>query len=127
MNRREARDFVMKAIFQIEVQNSFKTYNLNRISEGVKLGSQKEYAFNLLDKICSNIETIDSTINAHSSGWDTKRMAKTDLAVARVAVGEILYIDDIPKAVSINEAVNLAKIYGTDNSSKYINGILSKL
>lgn len=127
MKRKEAREFVMKLMFQIEVQNSYKTYNFNRLTEDVTLGGQKDYVSNLLEKICTNIETIDEHINSHSIGWDTGRMAKADLAILRVAVGEILFLEEVPKAVAINEAVDLAKKYGTDESPQYVNGILSKI
>ena len=66
-------------------------------------------------------------IDDASEGWPASRMAKPDLAVIRVAVGEMLYADDVPDAVAINEAVNLAKAYGTDQSPKFVNAVLAKI
>ena len=66
-------------------------------------------------------------IDSASEGWNASRMAKPDLAIIRVAVGEMLSSDDVPRAVAINEAVNLAKDYGTDRSPKFVNAVLAKI
>ena len=66
-------------------------------------------------------------LDAQSRGWVAARMAKTDLAVLRLAVGEMLYMDNVPNGVAINEAVNLAKKYGEAQSPKFINAVLSKI
>ena len=81
----------------------------------------------MIQKLCDNIELIDEKINEHSQKWSVKRMPKADLAVARLASCEILFMEDIPKAVSINEAVELAKKYGTENSAKFINAVLKNI
>jgi N utilization substance protein B len=91
------------------------------------MANQKEYVQTLITKLCENIEEIDETLNANSVGWPVTRMPKSDLAIARVATCEIKYMDSIPKAVSINEAVDLAKMYGTEDSAKYVNAILGKV
>ena len=68
----------------------------------------------------------DTQINEKSTGWKTTRMGKVDLTIIRLAVYEILFEDDIPNKVAINEAVELAKAYGRDDSSSFVNGILAK-
>ena len=68
----------------------------------------------------------DKALSAHSIGWSTSRMAKADLAVLRLACAEILYDETIPKSVSINEAVELAKIYGDEKSPAFVNARLEK-
>jgi len=70
---------------------------------------------------------LDDKINHHSDKWATSRMPKTDLAVLRLATAEILYANDIPTAVSIDEAVELSKKYGSDSSHKFVNGVLGKI
>ena len=92
-----------------------------------KFGTQTAYVNTVLRKMLENIEEIDSMINAVSDGWSTSRMAKPDLAISRVATAEILYADDVPQAVAINEAVNLSKLYGTEQSPKFINAVLGKI
>ena len=72
-------------------------------------------------------EEIDKAISEFSINWKLERMARTDLAILREAASEIMYIDDIPCAVTINEAVELAKIYGTEKAPKFINAVLGKI
>lgn len=127
MTREAARELLMQLIFQMGVQNDFSEELKNRFVRDYKINAkQKKYIEDMHNAISDNLKTIDELINKSSDGWNTERMAKTDLAICRVAVGEILFADDIPEAVSINEAVNLAKKFGTDNSQKFINGLLGK-
>ena len=84
------------------------------------------YIRNKCNDIFSKIEEIDSAINEAATGWKTSRMGKVDLSIIRLAVYEIKFEDDIPTKVSINEAVELAKAYGTDDSPSFVNGILAK-
>lgn len=73
------------------------------------------------------MDELDEAIAAHSKGWKVERLGKTELAILRLAAYEILKDDDIPKSVAINEAVELAKVYSTDEAPRFINGILAKL
>lgn len=76
--------------------------------------------------IYAHIEELDAAINEASKGWKTTRMGKVDLTLIRLAVYEIRFEEDIPVKVSINEAIELAKKYGTDDSPAFVNGILAK-
>lgn len=127
MNRKQAREFTMQALFQMEAQQDFENPDFDKYLSRAALGGQKEYVESILRSICENIERVNETINNCSEGWPASRMTKMDLAIIRLAVGELLFMDDIPQAVSINEAVNLAKIYGTDQSPKFVNGVLAKV
>ena len=127
MNRKQAREFVMQTMFQIEVHKDFDKPDFDSYLAECNGGNQKEYIKSLLSSICGNIEKIDGMIDAASEGWPSSRMAKPDLAIIRVAVGEILFADDVPTAVAINEAVNLAKDYGTEQSPKFVNAVLGKI
>ena len=69
---------------------------------------------------------LDAKINEKATGWKTSRMSKMDLTIIRLAVYEILFEDEIPVKVSINEAVELAKKYGTESSASFVNGVLAK-
>ena len=115
----------MQAVFQMEAQNDFENPDMEQYLSRKSLGGQKMYVETLLKTVASNIEKIDETINANSEGWPTVRMAKVDLAIVRVATAEILFMEEVPAAVAINEAVNMAKVFGTDQSAKFINGILA--
>lgn len=82
------------------------------------------YAKELAEGVYSNLEVIDSSISAHlKKGWTIKRISKTGLAIMRLAVYEMKFVDNIPDGVAINEAVELAKKYTVDDS-KFINGVL---
>ena len=81
----------------------------------------------LLYAILDNLDEIDESINSCSTKWKTSRMPKVDLAIMRLATGEIRYDEDIPEAVSINEAINLAKKFSTDNSARFIHGVLGAI
>lgn len=77
--------------------------------------------------IAEHAAEIDSRVNAVAKGWKTNRMGKVELAIIRLAVYEMQYDDDIPTGVAINEAVELAKKYGTKDAPSFVNGILAKI
>ena len=130
MTRREIREQVFKMLFRVEF------YNQEEVSEQIALceddacnwkEKDKTYIFEKVEKISEKLEEIDAKINEVSEGWKTGRMGKVDLTLIRLAVYEMLYEEDVPAKVAINEAVELAKQYGTDNSPSFVNGVLAKL
>lgn len=127
MTRKDARELAMQILFQMEAQGDFAAPDIDKYLSQKELGNQTTYLRTLLTQISSHIEEIDGKINERSRGWPTCRMAKMDLAVVRLAAGEILFLEDVPKAVSINEAVNLAKLYGTETSPGFVNAILGRI
>ena len=127
MNRKEARESVMKYVFQMDAQKDFSIESADKFLTDNNFAAQKDYAKNIIHAICTNQEIIDNAINENSKGWPVTRMAKTDLAIVRLAACEILYAEDVPKSVAINEAVELAKIYGGDQSPKFVNAILKNI
>ena len=129
MTRREIRENVFKMLFRVEFHEQ-EEMNEQHLLFGEELDALKEadlsYIRNKCNDIFSKIEEIDSAINEVATGWKTSRMGKVDLSIIRLAVYEIKFEDDIPTKVSINEAVELAKAYGTDDSPSFVNGILAK-
>ena len=85
-----------------------------------------EYINRKCSDIIAKVAEIDAAINESTKGWKTTRMGKVDLSIIRLAVYEMKYEEDIPAKVSINEAVELAKKYGTDESASFVNGVLAK-
>ena len=79
------------------------------------------------EKIREHLEEIDQLLNETSKGWKTSRMNKVDLNVLRLAVYELKYDEEVPTGVAINEAVELAKKFGGDESPAFVNGILARL
>ena len=135
MTRRELRDNVFKMLFRIEFheaeempeQLALFEDELDTLFDGKQGQENRDYLTNRCNDIFSHITELDEAINEVSSGWKTSRMSKVDLTIIRLAVYEMRYEEDIPVAVSINEAVELAKKYGTDDSASFVNGILAKL
>lgn len=84
----------------------------------------KRYTQRVLDGVSERLTDIDERIAANAVGWSIDRIARVDLAILRVALYEMLYMDDIPVGASINEAVELAKTFGGERSYAFINGIL---
>lgn len=84
-----------------------------------------DFVAELLQGIIEHLSEIDALIGAHSDQWRTERLAQVDLAVLRLAVYEICFCEDTPAAVAIDEAVELAKEYSTEDSSRFVNGVLS--
>lgn len=86
-----------------------------------------EYALMLLDGAKENLEAIDELIESASDNWTLDRMPVVDRSLLRLTTYEMRYVDDVPVSVSINEAVNLAKEFGGDDSPRFINGILGRI
>ena len=126
MRRKQAREYAVLKAFEIDANHDWDGDISTHLGDE-DLGRQEAYVREVLNRLSVERDKIDSLINDVSDGWTTGRMAKTDLAIIRVAVAEMLYIEDVPKAVAINEAVELAKTYGTDDSHKFINAILGKI
>ncbi len=128
MNRSEARELMMQLLFQMEAQNEFNIELKEKFLQDRKdLKSQKKYVDQLSDLILEHKSEIDKSIEESSDNWKINRMNKVDLAIVRIAIAELFYVEDIPTSVSINEAINLAKKFGADESSKFINGLLGKV
>lgn len=146
MTRRTAREILVKIFYQADVnKDSDSTEYLDRVRRADDLreyistcdgedncgkidpGSQ----MNFINAVCCawdlHREEIDKDIRKFSINWKLERMARIDVAILREAITELKYIDDVPDAVAINEAVELAKIYGTDKAPKFINAVLGKV
>lgn len=126
MKREEIREQTMQLIFQMDAQGIFDFEQLTPIEENTRI-INKNQAITTLTAIRDHIEDIDNTIRNNLDNWNFERIAKTDLAIIRNAVAEMLYNDDIPNGVSINEAVNMAKKYGDEKAYAFVNSVLSKI
>lgn len=120
MTRSEVREILMQIMYEMDAANTMDAESAE------KLCSERhvERGALILKNIIDNIEDIDKVIDDNSKTWKTGRMPKVDLAIMRLIIGEIRYGDDLPKAVAVNEAINLAKKYSTERSSKFIHGVL---
>ncbi len=129
MGRREQREQIFKLVFQLEFNNADDMPEQMKLYlEQEEIQSEKDctYISDKFEKIQSKLAEIDEMINATATGWKTDRMGKVDLAIIRLAVYEIKYDESVPTSVAINEAVELAKKFGQDESSSFVNGVLAK-
>ena len=130
MRRREQREHVFKLMFMTEFNSEEEmTEQLSLYFEGLgELSEQdQEYMKKKYAHVKEHLEEIDAQLNSASRGWKTKRMSRVDLAALRLAVYEMEYDEDVPVGVAINEAVELAKMFGGDDSGSFVNGILGKI
>ena len=130
MKRSDAREVLMQLIFQMEAQNDFTKAAQDKFIENANVDKdQLDYCQRVLIAYIANKDEIDNDIENASVKWHIDRIAKVDLAILRLAVTEIKYLKDkdIPVQVAINEAVNLAKKFGSEESGKFVNGLLGKV
>jgi N utilization substance protein B len=125
MGRKQAREGTMKLLYQMEVNEDYSEEALVTYLENFTFdGLEREYLLDALSRIKDNLTVIDNHIEANLEGWNISRLAKVDLSVLRIAIYEILFRDDIPLEVSINEAIETVKKYSAEDSFKFINGVL---
>lgn len=126
--RRKAREIALQVLYglnfvDIDVQKALDLFWGNFVAPK----SAKEFAAFLVHGTCEHKEELDSLIAGCSDNWSLGRMSKVDINILRLAVFEFLYCDDIPPKVTLNEAVDLGKTFGSENSGSFINGILDAL
>ena len=129
MSRKKARDNAFKCVYELEFgrdENLEKILN-NCYEENDNKPDEKEYIKKVLKGVKENLEEIDEIILSKLKNWSLDRIAKIDLAILRLAVYEIKYMEDIPEKVSANEAVELAKTYGNNDSKSFVNGVIAKV
>lgn len=139
MSRREIREHIFKMLFGIEffeereLEEQMDLYFEQALDDEIPnppsfiSQEDREYLKDRVRAVVNKASEIDREINEVATGWKTGRMAKADLSILRLAVYEMKYDDDIPVSVAINEAVELAKKFGGDESSSFVNGVLAKL
>lgn len=129
MSRKNARENAFKCIYEYEFNKEkdiekllASCYEENNCSE-----LEKEYIEEVTKGLVENIDDVDKVILKNLKNWSFERIAKIDLAILRLAIYEMNYIDNIPLKVSANEAVELAKTYGNTDSKSFVNGLLAKV
>ena len=125
MKREEIREKTMQLVYQMDITGDFEVSDLSVVEESSKVMGRKQAA-ETLQAVSAHHEEIDEVIRDNLDKWTIDRIGRTDLAILRTALAEMMYIDSIPTGVSINEAVELAKKYGDDRSYAFINSVLSK-
>lgn len=127
MTRSEAREQAFIVLFEKIFDDESTIVQIVENAREAELIKINAFADTLLKAIEENVDTIDELIAEHSKGWTVARLPKVSLAVLRLAIGEMKYIDEVPAGVSVNEAVELTKKYGTADDASYINGVLGSI
>lgn len=128
MNKRsDAREVVMKLIFEYLFNNTINEDLLTELSAESQLKEEQDYATKTYYGVINNMQKLDEQIKSNAIGFSIDRIFKVDRAILLVAIYEIMFDATIDYKVSINEALNLAKKYSTEKSSKFINGILNQV
>ena len=130
MSRREIREQVFKRLFRADChEREEMPQQMQFFFEELGQEENKDsiYIQEKCERILARIEELDAMVNQVAQGWKTTRMGKADLTLIRLAVHEMKFEEDVPEGVAINEAVELAKTYGSDDSPSFVNGVLAKL
>lgn len=128
MGRRASREMAMKLLYQLEIQKeNMEEQKKLFFEENTLAEKDRAYISNVIEGVYANQEFINNMIEVHSKGWKIGRISKVDLSIMRLSIYEICFRDDIPYNVSINEAVELAKKYSSEEAGSFVNGILSKV
>ncbi|MGG4490102.1 transcription antitermination factor NusB [Metabacillus idriensis] len=124
MKRRLAREKALQALFQIDVSDIDPKEAMSHALDGEDLD---EFMTALVLGTIEHMAEIDEQIKPHLVKWKLERLANVDRSVLRLAVYEMMYIEEIPVNVTLDEAIELAKTFGDDQSPKFINGVLSNI
>lgn len=126
MNRRKSREQALCFLFE----HTFGLQGTDEIilnAKDIREEKISEFSEQIFKGVLENLEKIDGYIEKNLNGWTKERISKTSISILRMAIFEILFCEDIPNSVSINEAVELAKKYSTKKEASYINGVLSSV
>ena len=130
-NRRKARENALQLLYELEFDgerpNGSQRWDSFAEDDMVASGEIRLFAEELVKGVKANEEAIDECIRGASTNWKLERMALVDRNILRMATYELLYLSEIPRKVSMNEAIEIAKRFGTEDSSAFINGILDKI
>ncbi|RLC26566.1 MAG: transcription antitermination factor NusB [Deltaproteobacteria bacterium] len=127
-NRRKARELAMQALFYIDMSQNDSKEAIKLFYENFVTSKRNlSFFFELINGVIKALPEIDSVIERFSSNWKISRMSIVDRNIMRLAVYEMLFCDDIPSKVSINEAIDIGKKFSAEESGAFINGILDSI
>lgn len=130
MKRREQRERIFEILFRVEfISGEDMNEQMELFFEDLAEASPSDidYIKTKYQAVCEKIPMIDVMIDEKSTGWKTSRMGKVELTILRLAVYEMLFDEDVPVTVAINEAVEIAKKFGGDDTPAFVNGVLAKV
>jgi N utilization substance protein B len=126
--RRKARVLALQSLYEVDVVGHPVTRSLGWFNEEEKLPEESSaYALELMEGVVKQCDDIDNHIRRFAPAWPVKQLSVIDRNILRLALFEIHYSHDIPRKVVINEAVELAKIFGSESSPRFVNGVLGSV
>lgn len=137
MKRRVAREIAVSGLYQMEMNEVTAAEAVDMLLEELEQDEEKkadkrtdqtgEFARSLIYGVQQNKRAIDDLLQQFLTGWNVDRLSRVDRQVLRLACYEMVYLDDVPPKAAINEAIELAKHFGTEESGKFVNGVLGRL
>lgn len=128
MSRKVAREKAMQTLFQIELSKANIQEAIEDVVDISELDEQgKAFARRLILGTQANLAEIDEKIKENAVKWQLERIGNVEKVALRMAIYEILYVEDVPNVVAINEAINLVKVFSTDEAAPFVNAILDKI
>ncbi|MBU1100834.1 MAG: transcription antitermination factor NusB [Bacteroidetes bacterium] len=126
-NRRILREKTLQVLYAFEMHKDGLTTLINGVFSDVENKIDRDFGAELVNKVVANRTLLDEKISERVANWEMERIALIDKILLRIGITEIMYFQDIPPKVSINEVIEIAKNYSTSNSGKFINGILDAI
>ncbi|QEN05860.1 transcription antitermination factor NusB [Thiospirochaeta perfilievii] len=120
--RHKGRELAFKALYSWELNKSTIFADITNIDN-----ESSPFGEDLFTGVIGNIEYIDQILSKNLVNWHINRINKIDLSILRLSIYSLIFLKDIPKVITINEAINISKDYGTDQSYKFVNGILDSI
>ena len=130
MKRQKSRELAMELLFSMELSKNSYQETIETFIENYEMNLNQidlEYIRTIVKLVSENISKIDGILAESLVNWKIERVSKVNLSILRLATGEILYSDDVPGTVAINEAVELTRRYSDEKSTSFINGVLDKV
>lgn len=130
MKRQKSREKAMELLFSMEVSKNSYEETLENFIEDYEMDLNTidiDYIKNIIKVVTDNLEVIDEKIVGSLVNWKLDRISKVNLTILRLAVAEMMFVEDVPGSVAINEAVELTKKYSDEKSSSFVNGVLDKV
>ncbi|GKU79648.1 transcription antitermination factor NusB [Paenibacillus sp. L3-i20] len=138
MKRRLSREITVSSLYQLEMNEVTPSEAIDMLMEELRqeneieadpseVGSTDEFVRELVNGVLENKQVIDGMLQQYLTGWQVDRLSRVDRQVLRLACYEMVFRDDVPPVAAINEAIEVAKHFGTEESGKFVNGVLGKL
>lgn len=130
MNRKRSREIAMELLFGMTLSKNTIEETIENFKEDYEMNLNTvdlEYITKVLEKVEENKEIIDKKIDEALTNWKIDRVSKVNLSILRLSIAEMMYLEDVPGKVSINEAIELTKKYSDEKSVSFINGVLDKI